>query len=171
MKFNMKFRLAALGLAVGLMAALILYITLNSQREVVDLQNRLSNLDLESSGPANQFRNSIRELNNAVIGYGINRDPAAWADCLKKSDQLKAWIIEQKFKLRNPSEKEILQQMDRAFGNYRDTIQDFHNKIAAMGARDSASLSDIAPVRAKAQELGDLSRALMQAHYQSHDDL
>ncbi|HUA64787.1 MAG TPA: ATP-binding protein [Alphaproteobacteria bacterium] len=171
MKLNIKFRLAALGLAVGLMATLIVYITLNSQREVDDLQSRINNLDLESSGPANQFRNSIRELNNAVIGYGINHNPAAWDACLKQSQELKAWIIEQKFKLRNPSEKQILQQMDRAFGDYLDTIRDFHNKIESSGSPGNANLSDIAPVRAKAQVLGDLSRSLVQAHYQSRDEL
>src|SRR5215469_15418169 len=171
MKFNLKFRLAALGLAVGLMAALIVYITLNSQREVDDLQNRLNNLDLESSGPANQFRNSIRELNNAVIGYGINRDPATWADVQKRSDDLKTWIVEQKFKLRNPQEKEILRQMDRSYGDYLNTIRKFHYKILSSGPESTASLSDITPVRKKAQLLVDLSRALIQAHYQSHDDL
>jgi signal transduction histidine kinase len=170
MKINMKFRLAALGLAVGLMAALIVYITLNSQREVTDLQARLNNLDLESSGIANQFRDSFHELNNAIIGYGINHDPAAWAACLKQSDELKAWITGQKLKLRNPSEMKILQQMDRSYGDYFKTVQDFHSKIVSSSRRDTY-LSDIAPIREKAQTFSELSRSLVQAHSQSRGEL
>lgn len=171
MKLNMKFRLAALGLAVGLMAALIVYITLNSQRQVSDLQTRLNNLDLESSGIANQFRDSMHDLNNAVIGYGISHDPAAWAACLKQSDQLETAITVQKVRLRNPAEKEILQQMERSLGDYLKTIRDFHNKIVSSGRHENAYLSDIAPIREKAQAFFTLSRSLAQAHYQSRDEL
>ncbi|HTV42721.1 MAG TPA: ATP-binding protein [Candidatus Sulfotelmatobacter sp.] len=170
MKFNMKFRLAALGLAVGLMAALMVFITMNSLRGVADLQTRLNNLDLESSVLADQFRETMHDLNNSVISYGITHDPAAWADCLKQSQKLKTWITEQKFKLRNPSEKKILQQMDSAYGDYLTTIQDFHAKIVSMGRQDSA-LSDIAPAREKTQQLAGLSRKLVQAHYQARAEL
>jgi signal transduction histidine kinase len=170
MNFNVKFRLAALGLAVGLMAALIVFITLNSQRGVTDLQNRLNNLDIESSVLATQFRDSMHELNNTVISYGISHNPTAWADCLKQSEKLKTWITEQKFKLRNPSERQVLQQMDGAYDDYLKTIQDFHNKIVSSGRQDSA-LSDIAPARERAQQLSDLSRKLVQAHYQARAEL
>ncbi|HEY1787579.1 MAG TPA: ATP-binding protein [Verrucomicrobiae bacterium] len=167
----MKFRLAVLGLAVGMMAALIVYITMNSQREVTDLQTRLNNVDLESSGIANQFRDSFRDLNNAVIGYGISRDPATWAACLKESDELTAWMTEQKLKLRNPSEKEILQQMGSSYGDYFKTIEGFHNKIASSGRQDNARLSDIEPIRQESQALFELSRSLAQAHSQARDEL
>jgi signal transduction histidine kinase len=171
MKFNMKFRLAALGLGVGLMAALIVFITLNSQRQVTDLQTRLNNLDLESSGIANQFRDSLHELNNAVIGYGISHDPAVWAACLKQCDELEDSIAEQKIRLRNPSETEILQQMDRSFGDYLKAIRGFHDKIVSSGRQDNAYLSDVTPVREKAQVVFSLSRSLAQAHSQSRDEL
>jgi signal transduction histidine kinase len=171
MKLNMKFQLAALGLAVGLMAALIVYITLNSQREVTDLQTRLNYLDLESSGIANQFRDTFRDLNNDVIGYGISHDPATWASCLKQSDELITWIAEQKFKLRNPSEREILQKMDASYDDYFETIQAFHNKIISSGRQNNAPLSDIEPIRQKGQDLFELSRSLAQAHSQSRDEL
>jgi len=171
MKLNMKFRLAALGLAVGMMAALIVFITLNSQREVTDLQTRLNILDVESTGIANQFRDSFHELNNAVVGYGISHDPAEWAACVKQSDELKAWITEQKLRLRNPSEKEILQKMDRSYGEYFKTIQEFHKKIESSGRHENAYLSDIAPIRERAQTLSELSRSLAEAHSQSRDEL
>jgi signal transduction histidine kinase len=171
MKLNMKFRLAALGLAVALMAALIVFITLNSQREVSDLQTRLNNVDLESSGIANQFRDSFRELNNSAIGYGISHDPAAWGACLKQSDELKTWITAQKLRLHNPSEKEILLQMESCYGNYLKTLQEFHHTILSSGRQGNAYLSDISPIREKAQSLFDLSRSLADAHYQSRDGL
>lgn len=167
----MKFRLAALGLGVGLMALLIVFITLNSQRQVTELQTRLNNLDLESSGIVNQFRDSLHELNNAVVGYGISHDPAVWAACLKQSAELEDSIAEQKVKLRNPSEMEIVQQMDRSYGGYLKTIQDFHDKIEASGRQENAYLSDVAPIREKAQVVFALSRSLAQAHSQSRGEI
>jgi signal transduction histidine kinase len=171
MKLNMKFRLAALGLAVGLMAALIILITLNSQRQVTDLQTRLDNLDLESSGIANEFRDFFRDLDNAVIGYGINHNPAMWDSCVKQSAQLQTWIKDEKVKSRNPFEKQSLEQMDRSYAEYLKTVQGFHNTIAASGRQYNAFLSDITPIRQKAQVLFELSHSLARAHSQSRDEL
>jgi len=171
MNLNIKFRLTALGLAMGLMGALIVYITLNSQRGATDLQTRLETLDMESSGIVNQFRESLRDLNNTVIGYGINHDSAIWATCLKESNELKNRIAEQKLKLQNPSEKEVLQQIENAYADYLKAVGDFHTKIQSLGPQNSASLSDIAPIREKGQHLLDLSRQLAQVHNQSRNEL
>lgn len=171
MKLNMKFRLAALGLAVGLMAALIILITLNSQRQVTDLQTRLNKLDLESSGMANEFRDIFRDLDNSVIGYGINHNPAAWDSCVRQSAQLQTWINEEKARYDNPFEKQILQQMESSYGEYLKTVQTFHNTIASPGRQHSAYLSDITPIRQKAQVLFELSHSLARAHSQSRDEL
>jgi hypothetical protein len=171
MNLKIKFRLAVLGLAIGLMGALIVFITLNSQREVADLQTRLKNVDLESSGMANEFRESLRDLNNTVIGYGISHDPGTWQKCLTDSQELQAWINEQEYRLKNPSEKRILGQIETTYKDYLIAIGNFHTKIESLGSHDEAPLSDIAPAREKGLQLVDLSRQLVEAHYSSRNEL
>jgi signal transduction histidine kinase len=162
MKLNIKFRLAALGVAVGLMGALIAFITLNSQREAADLQTRLTNLDVESSGVANQLRDSLQDLNNTVIGYGVNRDPGLWEACLKHSYELQVWIEDQKARLQNPDEKKLLQQMQTVYNQYLNAMGVFHAKVP---------LSDYVPIRERTQQLGAISRKLSDLSSQSRSEL
>ena len=171
MKVNIKYRLAALGAAVGLMGALIAFITINSQREASELQMRLSNLDVETYGIANQFNASVRNINNNLISYGINRDPTTWERCVKDSGELASWIEEQKSKLRDLSEKKLLEQIEVLYGDYLRTIGELHLKIQSLGPQASVSLADYAPSRAKTQKMLDLSRSLSALSYQSRDEL
>lgn len=171
MGLSIKLRLAVLGFAAGLMGALIFFITLNSQRETTDLQSRLSSLDTESFGLADQFRESMRSLNNTVIDYGINHNPSTWQRCVKDSGELESWITEQKPKLQNPPEKALLQQIEDSLHDYMVAIDALHLKIQSLPAQASASLSDYAPAREKGQHLMDLSHDLAQAHYESRNEL
>jgi signal transduction histidine kinase len=156
---------------MGLMGALIISITVNSQREASDLQARLNTLEQESSEMANHFRESFRDLNNTVIGYGMNRSPADWNKALKDSQELKAWIDGQKFKLQNPSEKEILQQIESGYSDYLKAIEDFHAKIQALSPQQQVALSDYAAPRQLGQQLMDLSRELADVHASSRTDI
>ena len=167
----MKLRLAALVLAMALMGGLIVFVTWNSQRQANSLQARLNNLDVESSGIANQFRESFRTLNSSVINYGIDRDPAKWQMVLDESRQLEAWIGAQNVKLRNPSEKAILGQIQNNYIDYLKTIEKFHQKIESLGSHDEASLSDYAPARDIGQRMVDSSRELADVHNQSRVEL
>jgi signal transduction histidine kinase len=171
MKLNIKFRLAALGVAVALMGALIFFITLNSQRQAKDLQARLNNLDVETFGIANQFNASMRSLNNSMISYGINHDPTTWERCIKDSRDLASWLVEQKSKVHDPSEEKLLEQIGVLYVQYLQTINDLHAKIQSLGPQESASLSDYAPSRAKTQSMFDLSRNLAAISYQSRNEL
>ena len=171
MKLNIKFRLAALCVAVGLMGALIVFITLNSQREAADLQTRLANLDVESSGVANQLRDSLQDLNNTVIGYGVNRDPGLWEACLKHSHELQVWIDDQKSRLQNPDEKKLLQQMQASYSQYLDALGVFHAKMRSLGPQEDVPLSDYVPIRERTIELGAVSRKLANLSLQSRNEL
>ena len=91
-EFRIRFRLAALGLAVGLMGTLIILITLNSQRQVSELQSRLNNVGLESSGIMDQFEESLGKLNGAMLRYGTDHDPHTWEDIRDASEHLNDWI-------------------------------------------------------------------------------
>jgi signal transduction histidine kinase len=171
MKLDIKYRLAALGIAVGMMGALIVFITFNSQRQATSLQVRLNDLDVETFGIANQFNASLRNLNNSLVSYGINRDPTTWERCVKDSRDLETWIDVQKSRLRNPAERNLLQKIGTNYAGYLRTIGDLHTKIQSLGPRESVALSDYAPSRAQTQNMVDLSRRLSNITYESQNEL
>jgi len=111
MKFGIKNRLMALVLAVAVMGVLILLATLYSQRQAEDLRDRLGRVESESFRIADQFRESLRALNNIMQSYATDRDPAVWNEFLEASRKLDGWIEEQKPRLTTQHEKELLQKM------------------------------------------------------------
>ena len=118
MSLNIRFRLIALTLVVALMGAFILFATLNTQRQAAELRARLSQVDMESFRIADQFRDSLRELNNTLQRYGVEHSPDVWHEFLEASRTLDAWIDEQKPKLTTGPEKDALEQIDAAYDDY-----------------------------------------------------
>lgn len=169
MKFGIRFRLVALTLVVALMGLLILFATLNSQRQATELHDGLNQVDSESFRIADQFRNSLRELNNTMQRYGIDRDPALWKEFADASHKLDIWIQEQKPKLTTVQEKDALQQIDAAYADYLRTARDLQAKLQPPG--QSASLSDYNALRSTSQHLFDLGETLSKAHYESRKQL
>ncbi len=69
MNSKAKFRLAALGLAAGLMGVLIALATILSQKQAGELRAQLQIVDSESDGIAEHFKDSLREVNNIRLRY------------------------------------------------------------------------------------------------------
>jgi signal transduction histidine kinase len=170
MKFGIKFRLVTLALVVAMMGISIVLATLNSQRQAEELHQRLSVVEFESFKIADQFRDSLRELNNTMQRYGIDHDPAIWNEFLVASHKLDDWIAEQKPKLTTQREKDGLQQIHTAFEGYMQVADDLHGKLEASGPA-SASLADFTPLRNVSRQLSDLGLTLSKAHYESRNQL
>src|SRR5215469_10650380 len=169
MKFGFRFRVLALALVMALMGVLILLATLNSQRQSVELGARLRQVDSESFQIADKFRDSLRQLNNTLQRYGIDRDPAVWKEFLDDSHKLDLWINEQKPKLTSDEEKDALQKIDLAYDDYLRIARELQARIQPAG--QSASLADFNPLRAASQRLFDLGETLSKAHYESRKQL
>ena len=92
MNFGIKLRLAALGLATALMGALIVLVTLYSQRQGTELRTRLNDLESQSFGIAEQFKDALRDVNDKMIRYRTVPEAANWKDFLDASHQLDLWI-------------------------------------------------------------------------------
>src|SRR5215467_6746011 len=114
MKFGIRFRLTALAIASVLMGALIVVVTLTSQRQSEDAKTRLGQVDLESFRIADGFKEKLRFANDKFRRYASVRDPAAWDEYLKATDGLQSWIEEQASLLTNPRERDLLKQMSAA---------------------------------------------------------
>ena len=168
MNFGIKFRLSALGLAVGLMGMLIVLTTLNSRRQAAELRAGLSNVDLESFGIADHFKDSLRALNHTMFLYGIRHDPADWASFLKVSDELNIWIDEQKPRLTTQREKDVLQQLDTVYDDYLRVSRDLQAKVQSLGQQDP-TLANCSGFLAESQRLFDLGQALARAHFESRN--
>jgi signal transduction histidine kinase len=170
MKFGILFRLVALALVVGLMGVLIVLATLNSQRQVAELRDQLSQADFESFRMADQFHDSLRDLSNTMQRYGIDHDSATWNEFLESSHKLEGWLEEQKSKLTTQREKDALQQMRIAYDDYLHAALDLHAKIQSLG-QQSATLADFNPLRKASQHLADLNQVLGKALFDSRTQM
>jgi len=168
MKLGIKFRLVALAVFVALMGAMIVLATLVSQRQAAELRARLSQVDFESFRIADQFRDSLRQLNNTMLRYGIGRDPAVWNEFLEASRDLDQWIEEQAPRVNTQREREILREMDAAYRDYLRVARELQARMQSPG-QQTTSLVEFTPLRSEAQHLFDLGQSLAKAHYESRN--
>jgi len=170
MNFGIKFRLVLLGSALVLVGALLVMITVVSQRHAGELRVRLGQIDSESFGIADRFKDTLREVNDEMFHYGAFHDPAAWDEFLKRSQELNVWIDEQKPRLNTQREKDILQQIDTAYDDYLSVARNLHAQMQSAG-QSSATLAEFVPLRSQSQHLFDLGQLLAKAHYESRNNL
>jgi signal transduction histidine kinase len=170
MKFGIQHRLAALVTVVAVMGVLILLATLYSQRQADEMSDKLSRVESESFRIADQFRESLRAVNNTLQSYGTDHDPATWNAFLEGSRKLGLWIEEQKPKLTTQREMEALQQMDAEYQEYLRMAGGLRDRVQSLGGQ-SVSLADFYPLRAQSQKVFDLGQTLMKAHYDSRNQL
>ena len=169
MKFGVTFRLAAVGAAVGLMGVLIVFSTLNSQKEADELHARLSVVDSESFSISEHFKDRLREVNTLRLREEIDHDPATWAQFLKASRELDGWLDQQAPQLTTQHEKDVLREVKAAFDDYLQTVQSEHGQ-----SKDDSQQSEVAAeltIRPKSQYLSDLGQSLAKAHYDSRNQL
>jgi signal transduction histidine kinase len=171
MNFGVKLRLVLLVLALGLMGALIVFITLFSQHQGTELHARLSQLESESFNLSEHFKDNLRDVGDKLIRYRNYRQESDWREFTDSSRELKAWINEQKPKLTAQSEKDILQQIDTVYAEFEQHAQELHDEpppavtpaIPTGGPTDALS--------ATRRKLFDLGQDLAKAHFDLRNDL
>ncbi len=171
MKSGIKFRLAALGLAMGLAGALIAVMMLLSQRQAAKLRERLQPLESESFRIAEHFKDAFRDVNDRMVHYRTVRDAQSWQEFLDASHQLDLWIDAQRPKLNSQREKDVLQQINATYDAYLRGAQEQRAWIESAGAQNAPALSEpdmLVPVR---RRLFDLGQELAQAHFDRRNTL
>jgi signal transduction histidine kinase len=156
-----KLRLAALALAMAVMGGLIAFVTLNSQRQSGDLRAKLDEVEAQSQGMAEHFKDMFRETGDKLTHYRSTGDAAAWADFLKSNGELSGWIQRQLAGPVTPREREILLQMNAAYADYIQVVGEVRQKTLASGPEASLPPEKLSQSRRK---LFDLSQELSQAH-------
>lgn len=159
---------------MGLVAAIVLmgggiaYMTLKSQWRAAELRAGLRQIDSESFRIADQFADSLRQLNDTLYHYGrphVLPDKAAFT---KASRELDLWIEAQKSKLTTAQEKAFMQQLDRAYHDYSEAARELLAKLQS-ASDPSQMLDEYARLRTESQRLFVLGRHLSRAHLDSKD--
>src|SRR5215475_13204343 len=108
MRLGIRFRLGALAVASGLMGALMVAVTLSSQREAAEAEMKLGRVDLESFRIADVFKEKLRYANDKMRRYASFREAGAWEDFVRAADGLKTWISSQGTTLSSEREHHLL---------------------------------------------------------------
>lgn len=170
MNFGVKMRLTAFSVVVGLMGLLIVAITVTSQRQAEELRARLSQVDIETLRIADEFRDSLRDLNNTMFRWGAGHDPAALKDFLEARDRLNDWIDVQKSRLESSHETQVINKIDVAYDEYMRVARELQARLQSMG-NQSPSIDEFTPLRSESQRLFDLGQELTRAHYETRNSL
>ena len=165
---SIRRRLVALGLSVGLVGALIVVVTLDSQRQASVSRTRLGEVDLASFQIVDHFRATLRAANDRIRRYASTNDPAAWNEFLQTSEDLRTWISRQAPILTTPEEVKILSEMHTAFTTYRSRAEALHERMKAVHEQ-SISLAEYNGFAEQSRRLQDLGLALGRAHFDSRN--
>jgi signal transduction histidine kinase len=170
MNFKFKVRLAALGLAVGLLGALIVAVTLTSQKQAEEARARLGEVDMESMRIADRFKDKLRYANDQMRRYASVRDPAVWAAFLKASEELNGWMIAQKLNLPSALEREVVKQMEAAYPVYLLKAHDLHDRMETTG-KGSVPMAEYNRFFEQSRRLNDLGQDLARIHYELRNEV
>jgi signal transduction histidine kinase len=170
MNFNVKLRLAVLGVAVALMGTLIILVTVNSQNQAEEVRDRLATLDIESFGLGDTFRNKLREAGNALQRYRDTTEQAAWDQFVKSTADLDTWMHNLGSRLNTPHELDLLSKTEAAYTDYTSLAETIHKQVES-GGSTSGIAAQFARLRTMGQQLFDEGQALSRAHYSSRSQL
>jgi signal transduction histidine kinase len=170
MNFSVKLRLTALGVALALMGALIVIVTLSSQQMAEEARNHLGQVDLESMRISDRFKDKVRFANDQMHRFTIARDNAAWDDFVKAVEDIKDWVRGQAPALTTPLEREILRKMESACDSYTQYAKGIKARMARTGEA-SASIPEYDGFLQQTRLLRDLGLDLARVHYESRNEV
>jgi signal transduction histidine kinase len=164
MKISVNRRLAALGLAVGMMGAAIVVLIVDTERRANVTRAQLGEMDLESFQIADRFKEKLRQANDQLRRYGSADDHAAWNEFLEACQELKSWIGQQAPHLNTDEEHEALKRIQSAYKIYMQRAQELHARIE--GAHEAAaSLAEYNGFFEESRRFLDLGQDLARAHF------
>ncbi|MGA2174758.1 MAG: ATP-binding protein [Verrucomicrobiota bacterium] len=162
----LKIRLAAFGLSIGVLAALIGWAAFDSWREVSRLRASLSTGHLRSFEIADHVQDETLRLYSRLVRYDLQPDAKELQNYRLESAELNNWIDAQKPVLR-PAELEVLNQIDRAYDIFLVAAT---NGLDQAAQSEEAKLRHIEGIQKAAQPLLELGYRLEDAHRQLLED-
>jgi len=163
----LKLRLAALILAMAIMAGLVATLAHMSWQRTGELREKLSQAQRQSFQIADHFQQSILELNNLLLRYGLYRDAQDWAGFETGRTNLDRWIDEQRPILETEREKGVLDVINAAYDDYMAAAL----RIGERTRTDSRAsrLADFEEFEGQSKKVLGLSFELAKAHRDARD--
>ena len=169
MSAGIKLRLAALGLAVGLIGPLIVLSTFQAQKKADEARERLSQVDTESFEVDQRFRLELRKVNDKARLYATTEDPAVWEEFISASTRFKVWMDSLASNLTSTQEKELMNQLEVAYTEYMRQAWALHN-LTQSDHKTGLSVSEFNNFFEQGRHLVDSEDALARAHFGSRNE-
>jgi signal transduction histidine kinase len=163
---GMKIRLVAFIIAIAAMVVLIAWTGHSSWERTRELREKLTAVQLQSFQIADHFQESILQLNNVVLRYGVYHDANDWAQFQSDSKRLDNWIDEQRPILTTEYEKQILDLIATNYDYYMGAAQQIEAMIQT-NASLSTPLIQFAAFEKQSQGILSLAFRLANAHRDS----
>src|ERR1041385_2539855 len=129
MNATLKWRMAALILAIGAFASLIVLATLTSWHRFQKSRATARAGAAESLGITRHFQSTLLDLNEHLLALAAKGDANQWSVFEAEWGSLNRWIDEQH--LSSPTERELLHQIDSAYDDYHDAAAEFRKHLNA----------------------------------------
>lgn len=157
-----------MGLVAGivLMGLGIAFLTVELQWQWGKLRAGLKEVNTETFGIADQFRDLLRPLNDSLYDYGRSHRPLDVTAFNETSHKLDLWIEAQAANLKTEEERATMQQIDAAYHDYLQAAKELLIRLQAVGDA-SATIDQYTGLRKESQRLSGLSRSLAEAHQES----
>lgn len=133
MSGGIKLRLGAFILAIAGMVLLIVWTAHSAWLRGGELRERLTAVQLKSFQIADHFQQTILELNNSVLRYGVYHNANDWAHFDTVSKALDRWIDDERPSLNTEKEKQILDLINTNYDFYMAAAREIAAKVQAQG--------------------------------------
>jgi len=165
---GIKLRLAAFVLAIAGMVALIAWTAHSAWHRGRDLREKLTAVQLKSFQIADHVQQTILELDNLMLRYGVYQDTNDWARFETDSHELDLWIDQQRPILSTDEEKLIHDRINTAYDDYMAAARLIAAKVRAE-PQHTLDLQDFAGFEKQSQRMLNLGFRLAGAHGESMD--
>src|SRR3954452_3555527 len=162
---GLRLRVVVFGVAIALIAAIIVWTGQTTWLRTGELRERLTAVQLKSFQIADKFQQSIWELNNIVLRYGVYHDPKDWERFNILSQELDKWIDDQRAILPEENERRILDHINTTYDGYLLAARQIQSKTSLESG--PAPLQQFANFESQSQELQSLGIKLAGAHGES----
>ena len=166
MSSGMKYRLVAFVVAIAGMVVLIAWTGHTSWQRSGELRVRLTTVQLQSFQIAEHLQQTIWELNNLVLRYGVYHDTNAWTRFQTRSKELDDWIDEERPILFTERERQLLDLINTNYDYYMAAAHDIEVRLRANPPKPTP-LVEFAGFEKQSLRILNLGSELTKAHLDS----
>ena len=168
MTSTINLRLTSFGLAIGLLAGLIGWVTYVIWLEVAKLEH-FDSAQISSYQVADHIQDTILKLYNILADYELKEEKADLDAYRKASAELDAYIDKQKDALREARQSELLNKIDAEYDRFMATVSNVVAQVQRNQGPDS-KLVGVQKINAASEAMFQLGYNLEEEHQKALKD-